>query len=155
MAGPASRMATDLEVERPTSPPDGGGSRRERQRRSRRPTGLIVAAVAVLLLIGATWATGALGYGVWWLTNTEPPAGRPLDVQVGDGFGWAIVGLDADAEPREVALSVAGTDQVGNRTEQHSTMRVVRSQYTQASIEVSASLLPLLQPQVRVAEDAH
>jgi murein DD-endopeptidase MepM/ murein hydrolase activator NlpD len=81
--------------------------------------------------------------------------GRPLDLQSGDGFGWAIVGIDADAEPRDVPVAITGTDQVGNRAEQRLTMQIARSQYTQDSVEVPATLLPLLQPQVRTAEDAH
>jgi murein DD-endopeptidase MepM/ murein hydrolase activator NlpD len=81
--------------------------------------------------------------------------GRPLDLQVGDGFGWAIVGIDADAPPRDVALAATGTDQVGNRSEQRSAMHVVPFQYTRDTIQVSDQLAPLLARQVRADEDAH
>jgi len=269
-------MATDLDLERPASPPpDSGGSHRERRRQGRRKTGVLIAAVVLLgILIGLAWASGAIGYGVWWLTSSEPPTvrlvgppsavrgpvqvavqlsprshivqaqvddralavgaeatqlsidtatlpdgphrvlveaedssfrknraqgtvevrsdntpprltldgqpasapeghtwllrvqadepasveatldGKPLDLQAGDGFGWAVVGIGAYDESRDVAVSVTGTDQVGNRTEQRSAMHVVPYQYTRDTIQVSAQLAPLLEPRVRAEEDA-
>ena len=81
--------------------------------------------------------------------------GKPLTIQAGNAFGWVAGGIDADAEPKDLPLVVAGTDGAGNRSEQQATMHVVKTQYTSDRVDVSASLLPLLQPQVRAAEDAH
>lgn len=270
-------MATDLELERPAGSPPSDGPPPGPRRRKRGNGGVIligVAAVVLGLLIGGAWASGALGYAAWWLTNTDPPVvglagppaavrgstevrvqlsprsrivraqvddralavgaedrtvaldtatladgrhrvvveaedlsfrknraqaeyelrsdntppqltldaqpvpvpeghtwflrvqtdepaaveatldGRPLDLQAGDGFGWAIVGIGVSDEPRDVPLAVSGADPVGNRSEQRGTMRVAASQYPKDDIEVPAALQPLVEPQVRVTEDA-
>lgn len=81
--------------------------------------------------------------------------GQRLDLQAADGFGWSVVGIGADEEPRTRSLTVYGVDGAGNEASQQITVPIERREYTQDSVEVSAALLPLLQPQVRTAEDAH
>jgi murein DD-endopeptidase MepM/ murein hydrolase activator NlpD len=106
----------------------------------------------------------SVSQGDTWLlrVQTDEPAtvqvtldGRPLGLQAADGFGWSVVGIGAEDEPRARSLTVRGVDQAGNETTEQLTVPVTSSQFTQASVQVSAALLPLLAPQVRSDEDAH
>jgi murein DD-endopeptidase MepM/ murein hydrolase activator NlpD len=101
--------------------------------------------------------------GHTWLLRVradEPAAiqaslgGTPLDLQEGDGFSWAIVGVKPEAEPTSFALVVNGTDGVGNRAEQQATIRVVAESFPRDALDVPPGLLPLLDPRVRDDEDA-
>lgn len=80
--------------------------------------------------------------------------GKTLDLQSGDGFGWAVVGFPPDAQPAAVPLVVAGTDRAGNRADWQGTLQVVLGEFPRAELDVSAELLPLLGPDVRAEEDA-
>ena len=100
--------------------------------------------------------------GRTWLLRlrTDEPAaiqatlgGRPLDVQVGEGFGWAVVGFPPETQPSAVPLAVGATDQVGNRADQQVPVQVVPEEFPLDRVEVSAALLPLLAPEVRAEED--
>lgn len=106
----------------------------------------------------------AVQQGHTWLlrVQTDEPAsveatldGSPLEIQAADGFGWAVVGIGADDEPRGQSVAVNGVDQAGNATRQQIDVPIKHTQFTRDRVEVSAALLPLLQPQVRTAEDAH
>jgi len=106
----------------------------------------------------------AASQGHTWLlrVQTDEPTtvqialdGKLIDLQAADGFGWSVVGIGADDEPRARSLAVRGVDQAGNVATQQIDIPIARTQFTQDSVEVSAALLPLLQPQVRTAEDAH
>lgn len=80
--------------------------------------------------------------------------GKPLTIQAGNGFGWVIGGIYADAEPKDLPLDVVATDMAGNRTEQRSAVHIVPTEWTRDKVDISAQLAPLLAPAVRTAEDA-
>ena len=84
---------------------------------------------------------------------TATLAGRPLDLQVGDGFGWAVVGFGPAADPGTLPLAVDATDQVGNRADQQVPVPVVPGEFPLDRVEVPSSLLPLLGPEIRAEED--
>ena len=105
----------------------------------------------------------AVSQGHSWLLRVradEPAAiqaslgGKPLPLQADTGIGWAIMGFGPDAAPTEIPLVVTAVDAVGNRAEQQAALSVVAARFTQDRVEVSANLVPLLQPQVRADEDA-
>jgi murein DD-endopeptidase MepM/ murein hydrolase activator NlpD len=82
-------------------------------------------------------------------------AGTPLVIQAGNGFGWAFGAIGAEDETKDLPLVATGTDMAGNRTEQRANLHIVKTQWTQDKVDVSAALAPLLAPQIRAAEDAH
>lgn len=106
---------------------------------------------------------GAVAQGHTWLLRvaTDEPsaveasvADRPVTLQEGSGFGWAIVGIGADTPPASAPLVVGAVDRVGNRAEQRSAVQVVPTTFTQDRVDVSPNLAPLLRPEVRAVEDA-
>ena len=78
---------------------------------------------------------------------------RQLDVQPGNGLAWAVVGFGPDTQPTTLPLVVEATDGAGNREEQRQTVQVVAGEFPLDRVEVAASLVPLLAPEVRAAED--
>lgn len=66
---------------------------------------------------------------------------------------WALAGLDPEEKPGPRTLVAEGRDKVGNpaRSEQH--LVVEAFEFTQDKLRVPESMLPLLQPAVRAAED--
>jgi hypothetical protein len=76
-----------------------------------------------------------------------------LQLQPGEGFGWAVVGIGAEVAPTSLPMVVTGGDLAGNQAEQRASVEVTPAQFTRDSVQVSAALLPLLQPQVRREED--
>ena len=104
----------------------------------------------------------AVGQGHTWLLRVgidEPGAveatvaGKPVILQEGTGFGWAILGIGSDTAPASLPLVVGAVDRVGNRAEQRSSLHIVPTTFTQDRVDVSANLAPLLRPEVRAAED--
>ncbi len=102
--------------------------------------------------------------GHTWLLRIRPdePAaiqawlgGKRLEVQAGDGFGWAVVGFSPDDQPAVVPLVVSGTDQVGNQTDQQLSIQVAPGEFPLDRVEVPTTLLPLLASAVRDEEDRH
>ena len=79
--------------------------------------------------------------------------GRSLDVQAADGFGWAVVGFGPEAQPSILPLVVDATDQLGNRADQQVPVQVVPEEFPLERVDVQATLLPLLGPDVRAEED--
>lgn len=80
--------------------------------------------------------------------------GKPLDLQGADGFGWLILGIGPDDEPKPHDVVVTGVDQAGNATEQRLSVPIGKTQWTQDTVQVGPELMPLLAPQVRSDEDA-
>ena len=78
---------------------------------------------------------------------------RQLDLQPGTGFGWVVLGFGPDAPPTSLPLIVDGTDGAGNRAEQQQALQVVAGDFEQDTVDVPASMLPLLGLDVRAAED--
>lgn len=76
-----------------------------------------------------------------------------LQLQPGEGFGWAVVGIGAEVAPTRLPMVVTGGDLAGNQAEQRASVEVAPAQFTRDSVQVSAALVPLLQPQVRREED--
>jgi murein DD-endopeptidase MepM/ murein hydrolase activator NlpD len=80
--------------------------------------------------------------------------GKPLDLQGADGFGWLILGIGPDDEPKTREIVVSGIDQAGNASEQRLSLPIAKTQWTQDTVQVGPDLMPLLAPQVRSDEDA-
>ena len=80
-------------------------------------------------------------------------AERMLDIQAGDGFGWAVLGFSPEAPSTTMPLVEDGTDLVGNRAEQQAPIQVINGEFPTEEVDVSASLLPLLGLDVRAEED--
>ncbi|MCC6177354.1 MAG: M23 family metallopeptidase [Chloroflexi bacterium] len=80
---------------------------------------------------------------------------RPLDVQVGDGFGWAIIGIGPDAPLTTSNVVVDGTDPAGNHAERQEPVEVQSGDFDHDAVEVEASMLPLLSIGVRNEEDRY
>lgn len=109
------------------------------------------------------WRPDRVAQGSTWLLRVragEPATlegsldGRSLGLQVGDGFGWAVVGLPPDVRPAAIPLVIVATDRAGNRAEWQGGVEVVPAQFPRDSLEVPPDLLPLLGPEVRAEEDA-
>jgi murein DD-endopeptidase MepM/ murein hydrolase activator NlpD len=103
-----------------------------------------------------------VGQGQTWLLRvraSEPAAiqarlgGQALDLQAGDGFGWAVLGFSPDAESKSLPLVVEGADPAGNRAGVQATLQVVANELPLDKVEVPARLLSLLGPEVRADED--
>ncbi|MFN8523135.1 MAG: M23 family metallopeptidase [Chloroflexota bacterium] len=77
----------------------------------------------------------------------------PLELQPGDGFGWAVLAFPPDATPRSVSLTIGAADRVGNRSEQRSELALTAGAFGADHVEAPPALLPLLGPEVRAAED--
>jgi len=78
---------------------------------------------------------------------------RKLDVQPGNGVGWAVVGFGPDSPPASLPLVIEGTDAAGNRGEQRLEVRVAEGTFQLDRVDVPPSMLPMLGPDVRAAED--
>ena len=72
----ASAMATDLELNPAAGAPEAGDRDASAGAAPATATNIVLLGVVALLLgfVGSAWATGALSYGVWWLTNADPPS---------------------------------------------------------------------------------
>lgn len=66
---------------------------------------------------------------------------------------WAVLGVDSDEKPGPRELAVDGRDRVGNPGHAEGQLAVVPYKFTEDSIQVPESLVPLLSPAVRAAED--
>jgi murein DD-endopeptidase MepM/ murein hydrolase activator NlpD len=100
------------------------------------------------------------GHTMFLRVRTNEPASiqarlgdRPLEIQPGNGFGWAIVGFGPRSQPSTLPLVVDGTDALGNRAEKHSTVTVGIEEFPRDQVEVPPTLLPLLGQAIRDEED--
>jgi hypothetical protein len=100
------------------------------------------------------------GHTMFLRVRTNEPASiqarlgdRPLEIQPGNGFGWAIVGFGPRSVPSTLPLVVDGTDVLGNRAEKQSTVTVGPEEFPRDQVEVPPTLLPLLGQAIRDEED--
>ena len=112
--------------------------------------------------LAVEWRPERAAPGSTWVLRVRPdePAeietrlgDKPLDIQPGDGFGWAVVGFPPDAQPATLQLVVDGTDRLGNRAAEEHAVQLVPGDFPVDPVDVQASLLPLLGPEVRDEED--
>lgn len=78
---------------------------------------------------------------------------RKLDVQAGNGYGWAIVGFSPTAETTTVRAQVDGQDPAGNRAQATDQVQVAAEKFPSEEVTVPPSLAELLGGQVRIDED--
>jgi hypothetical protein len=76
-----------------------------------------------------------------------------LELQPGDGYGWLVVGFGPASGGASVALTVDATDQIGNRASQRVDLMIKPTEFPREQLQVPASLVPLLAPERREAED--
>ena len=80
-------------------------------------------------------------------------AGNPLRTFTSGNDHWAVVGLDSDAAIASEELQVDGRDRVGNTARASGQLAVKEHEFTRDSLQMPASMLPLLEPTIRAAED--
>ncbi|MCC7370498.1 MAG: M23 family metallopeptidase [Chloroflexi bacterium] len=100
--------------------------------------------------------------GHTWLVRirTNEPASvdahlgeHELPIQVGNGFGWSIVGFSPTADTTTVPVRIDGRDQAGNETHVSEPVQVAAEQFPRENVDVPASLAELLGGEVRAEED--
>jgi murein DD-endopeptidase MepM/ murein hydrolase activator NlpD len=79
--------------------------------------------------------------------------GAPLRLFAAGPEYWGVVGFDSDAEPGARDFVVEGRDRVGNAGRAGAELSVVAFEFTRDRIQVPESMLPLLAPSVRAAEE--
>jgi murein DD-endopeptidase MepM/ murein hydrolase activator NlpD len=80
-------------------------------------------------------------------------AGSPLRLfPAGAGY-WTLVGVDSDDNPGTRELVIEGRDRVGNLGRAQGGLSVAPFEFTRDSIQVPETMLPLLSPSLRAAED--
>jgi hypothetical protein len=78
---------------------------------------------------------------------------RPLPIEAGNGYGWAVVGFSPTADPVTVPVVVDGRDPAGNQSEVSAPVQVAPEQFPLDQVEVPDTLAALLQSDIRTDED--
>lgn len=100
--------------------------------------------------------------GHTWLLRirTDEPASvearlgdRPLEVEAGDGFGWAVLGFGPTAEVKTAPVVVDGRDPAGNQAQVSQPLEVVPDPFPRDEVDVPTELGRLLASDIRTEED--
>jgi murein DD-endopeptidase MepM/ murein hydrolase activator NlpD len=80
-------------------------------------------------------------------------AGAPLRLFAAGPEYWTVIGFNSDEEPGPRDLSVEGRDRVGNAGNSGTELAVAEFEFTRDRIQVPETMVPLLAPSVRAAEE--
>jgi murein DD-endopeptidase MepM/ murein hydrolase activator NlpD len=86
-------------------------------------------------------------------TTAASIEGQRLQLQREGDTDWVILGFGPESPPRQAAILIGATDQVGNSVEQSRTFRVATHNFTKDQVQVSQRLVGLLEARVRTEED--
>jgi murein DD-endopeptidase MepM/ murein hydrolase activator NlpD len=79
--------------------------------------------------------------------------GAPINLFQRGSEYWAVVGFDPEEKPGPRPIVAEGRDRVGNSAQSEQQVVVEAFEFTRDQLRVPSSMLPLLEPAVRAAED--
>ncbi len=80
--------------------------------------------------------------------------GRPLAIEPGSEFSWAVTGFPPEPTETTIAISLVATDEAGNTGTWDQTFDIVRTKYPLEHVDLPEEYEARLDPDVRAQEDA-
>ncbi len=93
------------------------------------------------------------------LRSNEPTAveassdDRPLPLDLGNDYAWAIVSFSPDAPIGQKSLTFVGRDEAGNESRLSTTLSIGSGDFPSEDVEIPPALATLLQPEFRADEE--